>query len=121
MPSILSTNGEANISVVEDQSGTHCTADSELVSSGICQEKRAHTSNDGSPELPAGELAGSLRKSVMEAMQILSPMQDLAIWHMHADLCLSQMSASSDPCNVSSIFNATSWLAAFAWVALWRC
>merc|ERR1712228_112218 len=58
-------------------------------------------------------------------MKILSPMQDSAIWRMHADLCLAQVKGTSDPCNsygaLGAALSGSSWLAAFAWVALWRC
>merc|ERR1712183_1039769 len=98
---------------------------------GICRKKRkggvevdapvADVAPIADTSIQPGLPAGALMKTVLEAMQILSPLQDTAIWQMYADLCLVQTGGTNNPCDESGAFSATSWLAAFAWVAVWRC
>jgi len=110
---------DTNSTELELDFQTQCLLEDRVpAGNGICRKKKARKEIPIVAELPQG----TLRQSVLEAMQILSPMQDSAIWRMHADLCLAQVSAAADdPCNTSVAFNVTSWLAAFAWVSLWRC
>jgi hypothetical protein len=98
---------------------------------GICRKKRKgeveldpsieEATSVADTSIQPGLPAGALTKTILEAMQILSPLQDSAIWQMYADLCLTQSGGASNPCDESRAFRATSWFAAFAWVAVWRC
>jgi len=112
---------DSNSSALETDFETQCLLDGGVPAGvGICRKVKDHVQDHEmtiNTELPVR----TLKKSIMEAMQILSPMQDLAIWRMHSDLCLAQVRSAVDPCSASAAFSASSWLAAFAWVALWRC
>lgn len=109
---------DSNSSADEAEWEMQCLVEGSVpVGAGICRKGKAPEVAVIQTELPAS----TLKRSVLEAMQILSPMQDSAIWHMHADLCLAQAQTRTDLCTVSLLYNTTSWLAAFAWVALWRC
>jgi len=120
---------DGNKSALDDSApvdfGTQCMMDGAVsVGKGICKKapKAREPREQEADALPEPEmLAFKLRESAMGAMQILSPVQDMAIWHMHSDLCLAQARGTYDPCVASKLFNASSWMAAFAWVALWRC
>lgn len=114
--------GAVNDSSIEAaESFTQCLPGAVPIGPGICKRKKVGDEVVIQPEVDLPLPGESLYKSILEAMQILSPMQDLMIWRMHADLCLAQIRTTDDPCTESSAFNVTSWLAAFAWVALWRC
>jgi hypothetical protein len=112
------SESDSNSSADEAEWEMQCLVEGSVpVGAGICRKGKAPEVAVIQTELPAS----TLKRSVLEAMQILSPMQDSAIWHMHADLCLAQAQTRTDLCTVSLLYNTTSWLAAFAWVALWRC
>jgi len=115
-PSNTSANVEANTSVLRPDFELQCLMDDATpTGNGICRRPKRReevVSSAMHPELPRR----SLQDSILEAMQILSPLQDLAIWRMHADLCVAQVRNASDPCNTSVALNAY-----FNLVALWRC
>lgn len=121
---------ETNSSALDANFETQCLMDDSVpVGVGICKKGKSSSSQALEETAARQEDAGhrselpaaKLRESIVGAMQILSPAQDLAIWHVHSDLCLAQSRGTTDPCSASSVFNVTSWMAAFAWVALWRC
>lgn len=101
-------SGSTTTNTVVIEEAQCSTKSAEQKPEGICTTRKG--SDQTRNTSPA---AATLRKSIVEAMQILSPTQDLAIGRMHADLCLAQLSASSDPCNASLIFNASSWCDSF--------
>jgi len=129
-PSNQLASEETNSSAPDADFNSQCLMDdSVVVGVGICKKGKSSSSQALEEDAARQEDVGhqselpalKLRESIMGAMQILSPAQDVAIWHMHSDLCLAQSRGTTDPCSVSSVFNVTSWMAAFAWVALWRC
>merc|ERR1711924_550929 len=71
-------------------------------------EQLSSVAPDGKP------ICGFLKASVVEALQIIYPLRDLATFRLHSELCLVVN------CSRSQALKVIALVVAFAWIALWR-